>query len=45
MNADQQTEGQFMAQIEDILADGEIVLKDQEGKERIYHFKQIRYVV
>ena len=45
MNADQQIEGQFMAQIEDILADGEIVLKDQEGKERIYHFKQIRYVV
>ena len=45
MNADQQTEGQFMAQIEDVLPSGEIVLKDQEGKERIYHFKQIRYIV
>lgn len=35
----------FEAQIEDVLPSGEIVLKDPEGKERIYHFKQIRYVL
>ena len=35
----------FMARIKDILPTGEIVLQDQEGKERKYHFKQIRYVV
>ena len=45
MNAGQQTEGQFMAQIKDVLPTGEIVLRDQQGKERKYHFKQIRYVV
>lgn len=37
--------GAFEAQIEDVLPSGEIVLKDPEGKERIYHFKQIRYVL
>ena len=37
--------GTFEAQIEDVLPTGEIVLKDPEGKERIYHFKQIRYVL
>ena len=35
----------FMARIEDILPTGEIVLRDQQNQERIYHFKQIRYVV
>lgn len=35
----------FMARIEDILPTGEIVLRDQQNRERIYHFKQIRYVV
>ena len=35
----------FMARIEDILPSGEIVLRDQQNQERIYHFKQIRYVV
>ena len=35
----------FMARIKDVLPTGEIVLEDQEGKERIYHFKQIRYIV
>jgi len=34
-----------MARIEDVLPTGEMVLRDEEGKERIYHFKQIRYVV
>ena len=45
MNANPQTQGQFMARIEDVLPTGEIVLRDQEGKQRNYHFKQIRYVV
>ena len=35
----------FMARIEDILPTGEIVLRDQQNQKRIYHFKQIRYVV
>ena len=35
----------FMARIKDVLPTGEIMLEDKEGKERIYHFKQIRYVV
>ena len=37
--------GIFEAQIEDVLPTGEIVLRDQEGKKRIYHFKQVRYVL
>jgi len=45
MNADTATQGQFLARIEDILPTGEIVLCDQKGKERKYHFKQIRYVL
>lgn len=45
MNADAATKGQFLARIEDILPTGEIVLRDQEGKKRKYHFKQIRYIV
>ncbi len=35
----------FRARIEDVLPTGELVLRDEEGKERIYHFKQVRYVV
>lgn len=35
----------FMACIKDVLPTGEIVLEDQQGKERKYHFKQIRYVI
>lgn len=35
----------FMARIEDILPTGEMVLEDQEGKKRAYHFKQVRYVL
>jgi len=35
----------FLARIADILPDGEIVLQDQQGKERKYHFKQVRYVI
>ena len=37
--------GTFEAQIEDVLPSGEIVLRDKNNKERIYHFKQIRYVI
>ena len=37
--------GGFEARIQDILPTGEIVLRDQQGQQRIYHFKQIRYVV
>ena len=45
MNACEGTEGAFMAQIQDVLPTGEIVLRDENNKERIYHFKQIRYVL
>lgn len=45
MNAGQETKEQFRACIEDVLPTGEIVLRDQEGKQRKYHFKQIRYVI
>lgn len=37
--------GIFEALIENVLSTGEIVLRDQEGKKRIYHFKQVRYVL
>ena len=45
MNASAQTPGTFMARIADVLPTGEIVLEDQKGQERNYHFKQIRYVL
>lgn len=35
----------FMARIEDVLPTGEILLCDRQGKQRKYHFKQIRYVL
>ena len=38
-------DGPFEAAIKDVLPTGEIVLEDKKGQERIYHFKQIRYVV
>ena len=37
--------GTFEARISDVLPTGEIILKDKNNKERIYHFKQIRYVL
>lgn len=37
--------GLFEACIEDVLPTGEIVLCDKNNKKRIYHFKQIRYVL
>ena len=45
MNAAGGTDGQFMARIQAVLPTGELVLVDQQGQERTYHFKQIRYVV
>lgn len=45
MNASAQTPGAFMARIRDVLQTGEIVLEDKQGKQRKYHFKQIRYIL
>ena len=45
MNANKETEGIFLAKIEKIRADGEIELRDQEGNLRLYHFKEVRYVL
>ena len=45
MNADKSETGIFMARIEDVLPTGEIVLRDEKNIQRIYHFKQIRYVL
>lgn len=45
MNASSETKEQFEARIEDVLPTGEIVLRDREGQQRIYHFKQVRYVI
>ena len=45
MNATAGVEGQFMARIKEILPTGEIVLIDQQGNQRKYHFKQVRYVL
>jgi len=35
----------FLARIKDITEQGEIVLQDEQGAERKYHFKQIRYII
>lgn len=45
MNADRKTEGVFLAKIENVRTNGEIELRDQAGTLRIYHFKQVRYVL
>ena len=45
MNAATDAPDQFRACIEDILPTGEIVLRDEQNQKRIYHFKQIRYVI
>ena len=45
MNASAAEQGQFMARFKEILPTGEIVLIDQEGNRRTYHFKQIRFVI
>lgn len=45
MNAGKETEGIFLAKIEDVRTDGELELRDKDGNLRIYHFKEIRYVL
>ena len=45
MNASSHEHGHFLARIADITPQGEIVLQDQQGQQRIYHFKQVRYVI
>ena len=37
--------GTFEARISDVLPTGEIILCDRQGNQRIYEFKQIRYVL
>ncbi len=37
--------GRFEARIEDVLSTGEIVLRDKQGNQRKYHFKQVRYIL
>lgn len=37
--------GRFEARIVDVLPSGEIVLQDQQSKNRTYHFKQVRYIL
>ena len=44
-NSQQPIANGFLARIEDVLPTGEIVLRDENNQQRIYHFKQIRYVV
>ena len=45
MNAEKGAEGVFLAKIENVRTNGEIELRDQNGNLRIYHFKQVRYVL
>ena len=45
MNAGKETEGIFLAKIEDVRKDGELELRDKDGNLRTYHFKEIRYVL
>ena len=45
MNAEKEAEGIFLAKIENVRTNGEIELRDQNGNLRIYHFKQVRYVL
>ena len=37
--------GRFEARIEDVLPTGQIVLRDKQGNQRKYHFKQVRYIL
>ena len=45
MNAPKGTKGTFLAWIVDVKSDGRLVLQDEQGDMRFYHFKQIRYVL
>ena len=45
MIASQDTEGAFLAELVGVTAQGELVLRKENGEEKKYHFKQIRFVV
>ena len=45
MNAPKGTKGAFKAWLVDVKPDGRLVLQDENGDMRLYHFKQIRYVL
>lgn len=45
MNAEKGAEDIFLAKIENVRTNGEIELRDPNGNLRIYHFKQVRYVL
>ena len=45
MNAPKGIKGTFMAHIIGVLPSGELILQDEKGQTRTYHFKQIRYVL
>lgn len=45
MNAPKGTKGTFKAKIVGVLPTGELMLQDEAGQTRTYHFKQIRYVL
>lgn len=45
MNADESIEDIFMARILTVTSQGQLVLVDENHKQRIYHFKQVRYVL
>jgi hypothetical protein len=38
-------EGAFLAQIQTITPNGELILRFQNGEQKTYHFKQIRFVI
>jgi len=37
--------GNFMAKITDVQEDGHLVLQDEEGKERLYAFKEVSFII
>lgn len=45
MDAPKGTKGAFKAWIVDVKPDGRLVLQDENGEMRFFHFKQIRYVL
>ena len=45
MIASQDTAGAFLAELVGVTAQGELVLRKENGEEKKYHFKQIRFVV
>ena len=45
MIAPQDTAGAFVAELVGVTAQGELVLRKENGEEKKYHFKQIRFVV